>query len=263
MAWYFDDLELLFSGLDAVFDRAFDQSWPDLYSVQFLTAGRMVFGRDDVPERIVEAPALYWVAPEHSYRLRGVDDGDRRHFLLFRGPRGRRILREGFARLSDAGVLPVLRPTELDGAFRGFDVAFRERDPQGQAEAVLWLERILLLAAHAPPERRDEVDRRVLTVIDSIRRDPCAELDWAAVARGLGMSYSLFRKRFRRLAGRPPQDFLLHGRMRRAAELLRNGALRVKGVGAQVGMPDPARFSRTFRRQIGLSPEAYRRAVGS
>ncbi|MBS1699702.1 MAG: helix-turn-helix domain-containing protein [Actinobacteria bacterium] len=48
-------------------------------------------------------------------------------------------------------------------------------------------------------------------------------------------------------------------RMRRAAELLADPARTVTAVGAAVGYPDPASFSRAFRRVHGEPPAAFRR----
>lgn len=49
-------------------------------------------------------------------------------------------------------------------------------------------------------------------------------------------------------------------RMIKAAQLLRNHTLDVAEIGARVGYPDPAYFSRTFSRHIGVSPREYRRS---
>lgn len=50
-------------------------------------------------------------------------------------------------------------------------------------------------------------------------------------------------------------------RMRRAAELLGDPGLSVTAVGAAVGYPDPATFSRAFRRVHGEPPAAFRRSA--
>ena len=48
--------------------------------------------------------------------------------------------------------------------------------------------------------------------------------------------------------------------MSHAARLLNDSALGIAGIGAAVGYPDPAYFSRTFSRHVGISPRNYRRS---
>jgi AraC-like DNA-binding protein len=48
--------------------------------------------------------------------------------------------------------------------------------------------------------------------------------------------------------------------MRHAARLLNSSALDIAEIGAEVGYPDPAYFSRTFSRHVDMSPRKYRRS---
>jgi transcriptional regulator GlxA family with amidase domain len=47
-------------------------------------------------------------------------------------------------------------------------------------------------------------------------------------------------------------------RMRRALELLREGALPVRDVANSVGYRQPAQFAKTFRRHHGAPPSSFR-----
>ena len=49
-------------------------------------------------------------------------------------------------------------------------------------------------------------------------------------------------------------------RMRRAAELLRDGLDPVREIAGSVGYRQPAQFAKAFRRHAGLAPAAYRAA---
>jgi AraC-like DNA-binding protein len=49
-------------------------------------------------------------------------------------------------------------------------------------------------------------------------------------------------------------------RTQAALALLADSSLPVAEVGETVGYPDPANFSRAFRREVGISPSAYRRS---
>ncbi len=98
----------------------------------------------------------------------------------------------------------------------------------------------------------------------AIRRDPLADYDFHAVAAELHISYGYFRRLFRRYTDRPPHDYVLLWRMRRAARELRRRPHRlVQNVARDMGYEDPARFSRLFKSKIGVSPCQYRKLHGA
>ena len=66
---------------------------------------------------------------------------------------------------------------------------------------------------------------------------------------------------FTRSLGVPPMRYLERLRARRAATLLSATESSVAAVGAAVGWPDPAHFSRRFRAVFGASPRAYRQRL--
>lgn len=80
------------------------------------------------------------------------------------------------------------------------------------------------------------------------------------LAEAVKLSRSHLVRLFRRETGSTPLATFLNMKMNLAAEILRNPNLSIEAVGAQVGLPDPAQFSRTFKRYRGSSPLQYRRA---
>jgi AraC family L-rhamnose operon transcriptional activator RhaR len=64
---------------------------------------------------------------------------------------------------------------------------------------------------------------------------------------------------FARTMGQPPMQYLARLRGERAAALLTGTDLPVAAIGAKVGWPDPAYFSRRFRAAFGVAPRDYRR----
>ena len=78
----------------------------------------------------------------------------------------------------------------------------------------------------------------------------------AAEAR---LSPFYFARVFSELVGEPPHQYLLRARLRRAAKLLRMGAL-VTEAALQSGFSDINHFSRTFHRRLGVPPSRYTRS---
>ena len=54
-----------------------------------------------------------------------------------------------------------------------------------------------------------------------------------------------------------PNEFILHFRMKRAAQLLENGKLNVSQISYKVGFKDPKYFSKSFQKKFGETPSQY------
>ncbi len=83
---------------------------------------------------------------------------------------------------------------------------------------------------------------------------------WTAtdLARRAGLSRSAFYTRFQQRVGEPPSAYLTRWRMILARRELRSGA-RMAAIADRVGYGSEAAFSRAFKRQVGVSPSAWRR----
>jgi transcriptional regulator GlxA family with amidase domain len=74
------------------------------------------------------------------------------------------------------------------------------------------------------------------------------------------LSRSTLHERFVSFIGQPPMQYLAQWRMQLAARLLRDTDAKVIDVALEVGYENEAAFSRAFRRAVGDSPGAWRRA---
>lgn len=78
------------------------------------------------------------------------------------------------------------------------------------------------------------------------------------VARYLNLSPYYFSKLFKAETGITFMDYLTDLRMARAQELLKDESLSIKEVCAEVGYSDPNYFSRSFKKNVGVTPTVYR-----
>lgn len=145
--------------------------------------------------------------------------------------------------------------------------AVRTRAPADRSEAFDMGHLLLTLDILA---RQVEQDHRVPTTADPaapgvvraavglIMRDLRVHWTLAELSRELSLDPYHLVKLFGRWVGSPPIAYANERRAERAATLLANTDDPVAVVGATVGWPEPAHFSRRFRAAMGVSPRAFR-----
>jgi AraC-like DNA-binding protein len=104
---------------------------------------------------------------------------------------------------------------------------------------------------------RDDVVGRGLGLLHGAPAHP-----WTLeeLADGAAMSRSAFADRFTALVGQPPMHYLAQWRMQLAAGRLATGNAKVAAIAEEVGYESEPAFSRAFKRLMGISPAAWRRA---
>ncbi|TSA37447.1 MAG: AraC family transcriptional regulator [Verrucomicrobiaceae bacterium] len=126
----------------------------------------------------------------------------------------------------------------------------------------------LLLAPFLTSARRHEegahaqVTRRFLAVQEFIHQHMSESITLADLARVAGLHPTYFSDRFLQLVGMRPLEYLMRRRMERAQYLLLASGAPVKKIAYEVGLRDPAYFTRAFTKYCSHSPSAYRAAHG-
>lgn len=133
----------------------------------------------------------------------------------------------------------------------------------------LLLIRILetLTLIHAPDhivssdysESTDSLLKKVDVFLEDYQGDRLSTLDLAA---SLHMSYGHLARLYKRRTGITLIERMNRIRLGKACELLRQSDLLIKEVAERSGFPDISYFSKAFKKRKGMSPQAYRKAVG-
>lgn len=79
-----------------------------------------------------------------------------------------------------------------------------------------------------------------------------------SLATHVGMSRASLARKFKTLIGQPMFEYLTQLRMQTAKELLEDASLSLHDVAAQAGYESAVAFAKTFKKQVGLTPTAYR-----
>lgn len=186
----------------------------------------------------IEAVPDDWPAPDGWRALRRMPPGD-----VVR-PLFRRVLDAWCGRWEHRDQRPVEPVCRLVAAMiDGFLAADEEVGgstyrplPDPVRRAVDWAQRRLLLAPDEP-------------------------LDLDELAGVAKVSPSHLTRLFKRALNTTPMHAIQLMRLERAATLLARSNLNVKGVAHRCGFASPFHFSRTFRREYGLSPSAMRKQL--
>lgn len=104
-------------------------------------------------------------------------------------------------------------------------------------------------------------DRQIGRAISLIHRDPARAWTVASLARELAMSRSAFAARFTELVGEPAMQYVTRWRMHLALDSLKEERATVAQLARRLGYRSEAAFARAFKRVIGVSPGAVKRAA--
>jgi len=148
------------------------------------------------------------------------------------------------------------------------DESTRKR-PGGEAvlermSEMLFVEALRHYASSLPPGQtgwlagmRDAAVGRALALI---HQRPAEAWTVERLGEQAALSRSVLHERFVHFIGLPPIQYLAQWRMQLAAGWLRETDAKVVEVAQEVGYESEAAFSRAFRRAVGESPAAWRRA---
>lgn len=110
-----------------------------------------------------------------------------------------------------------------------------------------------------PPSLRRADRDRAHAAAQWIEAHFSESLSLEAIADHVATSPYHFLRLFRRELGLTPHQYLIRTRLRHALRLLGTTRRTVTEVAFDVGFTDLSNFTRTFRRHVGVTPEAFRR----
>ncbi len=106
----------------------------------------------------------------------------------------------------------------------------------------------------------DSVDQKFLKKALEIIEKSMGEENFnvSALAEQLAMSETHLNRKLNALIDQPPGQLIRSMRLQRAADLLKKGAGNIAEICYQVGFSDQANFTRSFKKQFGVSPTEYK-----
>ncbi len=161
--------------------------------------------------------------------------------------------------------LPCFDPRRAE--YQQFSLAADADETQTDAVAAFEARGVLslLIATFLKDARYHEgvhtrVTRQFLAVQEYIQAQMQRTITLADLAHVVKLHPTYFSDQFKKTVGIRPLDYLARRRIERAQYLLLSSPSSVKEIAGEVGIPDPAYFSRVFSRLCGKSPSEYRSA---
>ncbi len=177
-----------------------------------------------------------------------VHRNDRLYSLLFNRPKGFRNILDVSAELQTFRQL-LQQITEEAAA---------DREMGAEMQALL-VEELLILLHRRMPVFLPEQAELVLDLQQRFEQHYGAPYSLPDLAKEYNVSPSTLSHRFKEVTGVPVMEYLLSCRLAAAKNHLIGTDLSVGQIVELCGFSDSSNFSRTFRRQTGLSPTAFRR----
>lgn len=211
-------------------------------------AGNMVLyapnERQQYTYYLKDKPEVFWLHFTGQEALRLLEEAG---FRLD----GKRILHTGCASRYQELFLALIRELQLPRPFGGELTSLYFR------ELLFTIRRQMAEDGRNTPLIQKEMERAVHYFHENFP----AEINICSYAAGLHMSTCWFIRSFKQYMGVPPQKYLTSIRINKAKELLESTNCPVSEIGSIVGYDNPLYFSRIFKKQTGLSPATYRKAL--
>jgi AraC-like DNA-binding protein len=231
------------------------------YTLVYITRGAGRFESATAGPLRIEAGDLFILFPGewHRYRPDPATGWDE-YWVEFDGDHARRIMEH--RDFSKAG--PVICAGHDEALLRLFlDLNESIRDSPLGFEHIIATQAAQMVARVLAAGRRRRGDdgseeklvrRACFHILEQLDRN----IDFAALASDLGLSYSGFRKKFRRVTGLPPGRYQQQIRLNHACRLLQQSHSSITEIAERLGFENIFYFSRLFKRKTGMSPRDYR-----
>lgn len=135
----------------------------------------------------------------------------------------------------------------------------RTRPLQMIGHGFLFLDQLIQSSTH----KDDSTDKRlqnfyIKEAISYIEQNYQQDISVEMLAGVCGLNRSYFGRIFKENMGESPQQFLMHYRMAKASQLLKESKLSICQIGVMVNYPNQLHFSRAFKTVYGIAPREYR-----
>lgn len=236
----------------------------DGYYIVFITNGSGIFESAKTPPQTVEAGTCFILFPGvwHRYKPNPLV-GWEEYWVGFNGAYPAQLMTKFFH--PETPFIKTGLNKDLLAAFTQLLTAVSQAQvgyPQLISGITLQL---LAILNHSRLTEKIDNDKESIWVSQAIfilQNQLANKLNMEELVEQFPVSYSKFRKSFKRLTGKSPNQYHLDLRLDKAEELLKNTGLTITEIGYHTGFDSPYYFSRLFKKKFGVSPKTFRATLG-
>ena len=142
-------------------------------------------------------------------------------------------------------------------SYREYAIRYAQMDraQKMQLQGFVWIVASFFMAK---AQKIEEMDERLLKVIDYVRENVGKVIETETLANMVCLTKSHLERLFREKLGTSPLQYILRTKIQCAQRLLMTTNYSIQVIAHEVGFDDPSYFIRVFRQKIGFTPQDYR-----
>lgn len=112
-----------------------------------------------------------------------------------------------------------------------------------------------------PKRPSADVNQALSAAVQVLNQKYHEDVDIKALARSVGMSYSIFRRAFQKHTGFAPWGYVQHMRLAHARHRLATSGDSLTELADKLGFSSPFHLSTAFRKEFGISPAQWKKSM--
>ncbi len=232
------------------------------YQLLYITRGQGILKTAHAGEQQVDAGTMFLIFPGewHTYQP-DLSTGWDEYWIGFKGPNIDHRVAAGFL----SPEHPVYRVGQLEVGVNLYREAIHVATRQeayfqqllcGIVNHLLGL--MFMTSINRDYDRESDVPELISRARDFMQRCIEEDISMPDVASALNVSYTTFRRLFKRYTGLAPSQYFINLRLHRAKQLLRSTDCSIKEIAFRLHFENPEYFATLFKKRTGLRPSDFR-----
>lgn len=231
------------------------------YQLYYITRGAGYFESASCSRTRIEAGMMFMLFPGewHSFAPdpeTGWDD----HWVGFNGSFMDDKIRNGFFTFRNCVFKVGVNESMIETFHEILDIASEEK--KGYQQLISSLAISLIGRIHYEDINHTNGDTYIVRVINqakTVMREDMDNQPLEEIAQSLGISYSLFRREFRKKCGISPGQYRLELKLAKAKELLYSTNMSIAEISSMLHFECIGQFSTFFKKRTGMPPHEFRK----